>query len=58
MSKTCGRLPINLSSTVNLPPVSIGWRGSQRVGEPQPHSSGGTAVEIPRIQRGYMIITS
>lgn len=56
MSKTCGRLPINPSSMVNLPPVSIGWWGSQRVDEPQPHSSGGNAVEIQRIQCGYMMM--
>ncbi len=56
MSKTCGRLPINLSSTVNLPPVSVSWWGSQRADEPWPHSSAGTAVKIWRIQCCFMTI--
>lgn len=57
MSKTCGRLAINLSSMLNLPPVSPGWWGSQRLDDPLPLSSGGAAIEeIQRIQCRCMTI--
>lgn len=57
MTKTYGRLAINLSSMLNLPPVSTGWWGSERLDEPLPLSSGGAAEEeIQRTQCSCMKI--